>query len=145
MTSRGERAREFSARYSQTELFQMGSSSQKDNILLMPGVTGFFSHDVTSDVTVGNGLDQLIWGFRPNEEYDFERAKQAVHKDYRQMFHDKSLGSIGKATSVEFELVLANGYRTLEKYIIIGHDDDNEITNSPITIEGSTTLLSKVA
>jgi len=55
------------------------------------------------------------------------------------------LGSIGKETSVEFELVLANGYRTLEKYEIIGHDDDNEITNSPITIKGSTTLLSKVA
>jgi len=144
MTSREEQVREFSARYSQAELFQMESNFQKDNILLMPGVTGLFSHDVTSGVTVGNGLDQLIWGLS-NQDYNFDRAKQAVHKDYRQMFHDFSLGSIGKETSVEFELVLANGYRTLEKYEIIGHDDDNEITNSPITIKGSTTLLSKVA
>jgi hypothetical protein len=111
----------------------------------MPGAVGLFTHDVASRVTVGNGLDQAIWGLSEDEDYTFERAKQAVHNDYRQMFHDFSLGSIGKETSVEFELVLANGYRTLERYEIIGHEEDNEITSSPILITGSTTLLDKVA
>ena len=115
------------------------------NMGLMPGAVGLFTYDVQSGITIGNGLDQAIWGLSEDEDYNFERAKQAVHKDYRQKFHDFSLGSIGKETSVEFELVLENGYRTLERYEIIGHEEDNAITSSPIIITGSTTLLGKVA
>lgn len=111
----------------------------------MPGSTGLFTFDVNKGITKGNGQDRLIWGLGLDEEYNFDRALLAVHKDYRQLFHDMSLGSIGKKKNVEFELVLENGNHTLEKYNFVGHQEDNEITNSPLQITGSTTLLRKVA
>ena len=83
----------------------------------------------------------MIWGIDPDEPYNFERALKAVHKDYRQKFIDMSVGSIGKLTHVEFDLVLQNGNRTHESYDIIGHEDDNEITAQPVFINGTTTLL----
>ena len=111
----------------------------------MPGTTGRFSFDVNTGVTDGNGQDRLIWGLGLEEEYTFDRALQAVHKDYRQLFHDMSLGQIGKERNVEFELLLKNGNRTLEKYEFVGHQEDNDITSTPLKIIGSTTLVKKVA
>lgn len=95
--------------------------------------------------TISDGIDKLIWGIREDDEYNFERALRAVRSDYRQLFTDKSIGSIGKETCVEFNLILANGNHTHEKYDIIGHEDDYEISNSPIYIQGTTTLLKKTA
>jgi|TARA_R110001592_G_scaffold228897_1_gene485475 hypothetical protein len=117
----------------------------KYKVVPMPGTTGIFSFDVETGVTNGNGQDRLIWGLGLQEEYNFDRALQAVHKDYQQLFHDMSLGQIGKEKNVEFELLLKNGNRTLEKYDFVGHKEDNEITNTPLKIIGSTTLLKKVA
>jgi hypothetical protein len=114
-------------------------------VVPMPGSMGLFNFDVTSGLTQSNGQDKLIWGIGLDEEYNFDRATEAVHKDYRQLFYDKSLGSIGKVKSVEYELLLKNGNRTLEKYNFVGHNEDNEITMCPIQIVGSTTLLKKVA
>lgn len=115
----------------------------RQKVVAMPGSTGVFSFDVETGVTIGNGHDRLIWGLGADEEYNFDRAKDAVHKDYRQLFHDMSLGKIGKEKNVEFELRLANGNRTLERYEFVGHNDDNEITSNPLKIIGSTTLLSQ--
>ena len=117
----------------------------RHKIVPLPGTTGIFSFDFATDVTSGNGQDRLIWGVGLQEEYNFDRAMQAVHKDYQQLFHDMSLGKIGKEKNVEFELLLKNGNRTLEKYDFVGHKEDNEITNTPLKIIGSTTLLKKVA
>ena len=121
----------------------MTLKSQK--IVPMPGTTGVFTFDIASGLTIGNGQDRLIWGLGPEEEYNFDRALQAIHKDYKQLFYDMSLGSVGKKKYVEFELLLTNGNRTLERYEFVGHKGDNEITNSPLKIVGSTTLLKRVA
>lgn len=117
----------------------------RQKVIPLPGVFGLFSFDVESGVTIGNGQDRLIWGLGSNEEYNFDRAMQAVHKDYKNLFEDMSLGNIGKKKNVEFELLLKNGNRTIERYDFIGHQDDNEITNTPLKIRGSTTLIKRVA
>ncbi len=107
----------------------------------MPGMFGKFVFNCQTDVTVSNGLDKLIWGIGIEEEYNFERALKAIHPDFQNTFTDNSLGAIGKETHVEFELMLNNGNRTREIYEIIGHTDDYEITNAPVFIHGTTTLL----
>jgi len=94
--------------------------------------------------TLSDGADKLIWGIGEDEKYNFERALCAVRSDYRQLFTEKSIGSIGKVTSVEFDLVLENGNHTHESYQIIGHEDDYKITDSPVYIKGITRLV-KVA
>lgn len=117
----------------------------RHKVVPLPGVSGLFSFDVETGMTIGNGHDRLIWGLGEDEEYNFDRAMQAVHKDYKNLFEDMSLGNIGKKKNVEFELLLKNGNWTREKYNFVGHKEDNEITNTPLKIRGSTTLLNKAA
>ena len=107
----------------------------------MPGMTGRFVFNVRSGVNVSDGLDKILWDIGEGEKYTFDRALDAVHTNYKQVFTDNSLGSIGKKTHVEFELVLENGNHTREIYEIIGHGEDYKITNSPLFINGTTTLL----
>ena len=107
----------------------------------MPGMFGKFVFNVQTGVTVSDGLDKLIWGIGIEEEYNFDRALKAIHKDFQQVFMDNSLGSIGKLTHVEFELILENGNHTKEVYEILGHHEDYDITSQPIFINGTTTLL----
>ena len=110
-------------------------------IVPMPGMFGKFVFNVHDGVTVSDGLDKLIWGIGADEEYNFARALHAVRKDFKQIFTDNSLGSIGKKTHVEFELMLNNGNHTREVYEIIGHKEDYDITSQPVFINGTTTLL----
>ena len=107
----------------------------------MPGMVGKFVFSFLAGVTVSDGLDKIIWGIDENEEYNLDRALKAINEGYKQLFYDKSIGSIGKKTHVEFDLILANGNRTREVYEIIGHEDDYDVTNNPIFINGTTTLL----
>lgn len=105
------------------------------------GITGHFTFDVISGKTVSDGLDKIIWGIQDSEEYTFDLALSKIHPDFRQLFYDKSLGSIGKIDYVDFKLKLYNGNYTQERYRIIGHSDDYEFTKQPTLIKGATTLL----
>ena len=107
------------------------------------GEVGEFSYNFETDVTLGNGLDRMIWGLAPHEEYNFDRAVEAVHKEDKQKFIDFSFGSVGKVKSVEFDLRLANGHHTRERYQFLAHSDDMEITNHPVFCIGTTTLKEK--
>ena len=109
----------------------------------MPRQIGRFKYNCLSGVTESCGLDKIIWGIEPDEPYNFERALQAVRKDYRQLFYDMSIGSVGRKTHVEFELILENGNHTREVYEIVGHTEDYKITSDPVFINGTTTLLKK--
>ena len=105
---------------------------------------GKFKLDAVAGTAIADEIDKLIWGIKNNEEYTFERALKAINKDYRQLFYDMSLGSIGKKTKVEFDLVLENGKHTHESYQIIGHKDDYALSSNPVFIEGTTTLMKNV-
>ena len=113
-------------------------------IIPMQGVKGSFKFDAVAGTAIADEIDKLIWGIKNNEEYNFERALKAINKDYRQLFYDMSLGSIGKKTKVEFDLVLENGKHTHESYQIIGHKDDYALSSNPVFIQGTTTLLKNV-
>ena len=113
------------------------------NIIAFPSV-GRFNFNTMTGTTLSDGTDKLIWGIKEDDTYNFERALSAIRPDYRQLFTDKSIGSIGKETQVEFDLILENGNHTHEVYQIVGHEDDYKITGSPISIKGITRLV-KVA
>lgn len=108
----------------------------------MKGMVGNFSFNTQSNTTVSCGLDKLIWDIG-DEPYNFDRALRAIHIDFRQLFTDMSIGSVGKETHVEFELILENGNHTKEVYEIIGHEEDYNVTSQPVFINGTTTLLRK--
>lgn len=110
-------------------------------VVPMPGLFGKFVFSVMSGKTVSDGNDKIIWGIGIDEEYNFDRALNAIRKDYQQIFFDKSIGSIGKHTHVEFNLILKNGNHTKEVYEIIGHPEDYSVTSEPVFINGTTTLL----
>ena len=113
-------------------------------VIPMQGVKGSFKFNAVAGTAIADEIDKLIWGIKKNEEYNFERALKAIKKDYRQLFYDMSLGSIGKKTKVEFDLVLENGKHTHESYKIIGHKDDYALSSNPVFIQGTTTLVKNV-
>lgn len=110
----------------------------KDNRLVV-GARGDFSFNLLSGVTLSNKIDKLIWGISEEEIYNFDTALKCIHPDYRQLFTDKSIGSIGKVSYVEFKILLKNGIWTKERYNIMGGDGDYEITSNPVFINGTTT------
>ena len=119
-------------------------SNAQRKIIPIQGAQGEFKFDAVTGTAISDDIDKLIWGITKNEEYNFERALKAINKDYRQLFHDMSLGSIGKESKVEFDLVLENGNHTHESYQIIGHKDDYALSSNPVFIKGTTTLLKNV-
>ena len=131
----------------QTTLYhkELNIMKVQKKIVPIPGISGNFKYNAMTGITTSDGLDKLIWGVKEDEDYNFETALSAVRSDYRQLFFDKSIGAIGKETFVEFDLMLANGNHTHEVYYIIGHEDDYQITDSPVYIKGTTTLLKKPA
>ena len=107
----------------------------------MPGLFGTFAFDCLTGITVSDGNDKMIWGISPDKPYNFDNALKCIHPDYRQLFTDKSLGSVGKVVHVEFKILLLNGNWTLEKYNIVGGKEDYKITNTPCGIYGTSTFL----
>ena len=106
-------------------------------VIPMQGVKGSFKFNAVAGTAIADEIDKLIWGIKKNEEYNFERALKAINKDYRQLFYDMSLGSIGKKAKVEFDLVLENGKHTHHHKHVVEESDDRADSLTPLETKGN--------